>query len=68
MATRTNDLQAILEKVRTFEGYYALSQFPGGWNEADVGLSLDEIYALVEAGMVRLVRETEGETLKAGIA
>ena len=54
------DLQTELEKARAFESYYALSQFPGGWTGERVGIEPGEIAALVEAGLVRRVRDDNG--------
>jgi Holliday junction DNA helicase RuvB len=58
--TINKDLQSVLEKARAFEKYYALSQYPGGWASEDVGIDPTEIAALVEAGLVRRVRDDHG--------
>ena len=66
MTIKPKDLQAILEKARAFEKYYALSQYPGGWASEDVGIDPSEIAALVEAGMVRRVRDDHGRLVDVG--
>ena len=66
MTTQTRDLQTVLEKVRAFEGYYALSQHPGGWAGEDAGIDPAEIAALLEAGLVRRVRDDHGRLVDVG--
>ncbi|HEU0020670.1 MAG TPA: hypothetical protein VFR55_03215 [Dehalococcoidia bacterium] len=60
MPSRTEDRQTVLEKAGIFESYYALSQFPGGWTGERVGIEPGEIADLVEAGLVRRVRDDHG--------
>jgi hypothetical protein len=44
------DLQIALNKVRDFESYYAMSQWPGGWTADMVGIDPAYLPALEEAG------------------
>ena len=60
METRGTDLQAVLERVRAFESYYPLSQYPGGWISEDVEIDPAEIAALMEARLVRRVKDEHG--------
>jgi holliday junction DNA helicase RuvB len=63
--TTSQVLQIALEQIKTFESYYALSQWPGGWTAEMVGFDPGCLPALEAAGVIRLVRDDNGRLVDA---
>lgn len=54
------DFQIALNKIRDFESYYAMSQWPGGWTAGMAGIDPAYLPVLEEAGVIVPVRDNHG--------